>query len=273
MSVGIHQSFYGLATAVTDAEYYGFDTFQIFTRNNRNLKGRTFMTDDYVAFNKRLTEAGITDYVIHAPYAMNPASGDPGILQRTIDLIRSDMYVLSNMIGNKHYVLHPGAYTDYSPEGAMATLIDTLHELANDYKGTKIAVELMAGQGTQIMCKLDQICWLLQSCCDIPEFELCLDTCHMYGAGLDPKHVLAAMNMFCGYERIGVIHVNGSKCAFGSYKDRHDNIGSGFLQETVLKRQVLELHEAAPNAPIILETPESNLLYDAAIVQSWLTSV
>lgn len=270
MSVGIHQSFYGLATAVSDATYYGFDTFQIFTRNNRNLKSRTFMTDDYVSFNKALRESGITDYVVHAPYAMNPASCDEGIIQRTRDLIKSDMYILSNMEGNKHYVLHPGAYTDYTEEEAMKTLIETLHELKNDFKGTKISVEFMAGQGTQLLCRLDQICWLLQTCCDIPEFELCLDTCHMFGAGLIVEHVVSAINLFADKSRIGVIHVNGSKCAFGSLKDRHDNIGSGLLSEEELKRQVLFLHDVAPTAPIILETPQDKQLFDAAIVQSWL---
>ena len=270
MAVGIHQSFVGLSNAVIEAEACGLDTFQIFMRNNRNLKARTFTTDDYAMFNTCMQKSYIKSYVVHAPYAMNPASGDEDILKRTRELIVADMYMLSHMIGDKHYVLHPGAYTEYDAQSAMQTLIDTVHYVAPYCGGTKIAIEIMAGQGTQLIRNLEQLGWLLQACDDVSNFEVCVDTCHVFGAGMDMKHVTGLFNLLSDYDHIGVIHVNDSLCDFGSLKDRHANIGKGKIPVEVLKEQVCDLHRLNPTAPIILETPTDSIYYDVALISTWV---
>ena len=76
VKVGIHQSFDGLINAARDCRDYGFNTFQIFTRNNRNLRQRDMEIEEFFVFNSMLMDCGFTDVVIHAPYVMNPASGE-----------------------------------------------------------------------------------------------------------------------------------------------------------------------------------------------------
>lgn len=268
--IGMHQQFRGLAESVMDAVELGNNTFQIFTRNNRNMKQRVFLQGDYDAFNWYLEESNITDFVVHAPYVMNPASGDEDLIHRSKELIKGDMYVLNKLEGKVHYVLHPGSYTEYTADECVTNLLQTLEDLQGDYGKVRIAVENMAGQGTQLMSSIDQMGWMLQVCQKIPNFEMCIDTCHAFAAGVPMSQLIAMFNIFGCNDRIGVIHVNDSCATFGSRVDRHANIGRGQMGYDRIKSDLLELTKVAPDAPIILETPVEFQEDDVRLVKEML---
>ena len=56
-----------------------------------------------------------------------------------------------------------------------------------------------------------------------------------------------------GAERIQLIHANDSMDVCGALKDRHQNIGDGFIGIDPFKE--LLKHPAVKKAPLILETP------------------
>ena len=238
VKVGIHQSFDGLINAARDCRDYGFNTFQIFTRNNRNLRQRDMGIDEFFVFNSMLMDCGFTDVVIHAPYVMNPASGEDEKREKAIGIIKSDL------------------------------VLDTLHQVASEAGTVKIAVETMAGQGTQLLSDLSQLGWFLQVISGMPHVEVCVDTCHFFAAAIQHKQLLAMFDIFNVKGKLGVIHVNDSQREFGSFVDRHASIGKGHI--TNLQEIVTDLHAYAPSAPIILETPEEHLVEDANIVTGWL---
>ena len=271
LSIGIHQSFDGFTNALVDAYTYGFTAYQVFMRNNRNMKRRTFLPEHFANYNAQLSGSKVMDLVVHAPYAMNPASGDPDLLQRTRDLIKSDLMVMQGLNGRKHYVLHPGAYTDYDKWTCFTNLVETVHDVSSVSKGTRIAIENMAGQGTTLISDLEQLGRLAAECADVPDFSICLDTCHMFGAGIEPVQAVAMLDLFGAKDRVSVLHINDSKCAFRSFKDRHANIGCGYIGER-LENWTLYLHDEFPEAAIILETPEENLVNDCYTVKSWFSS-
>lgn len=268
LKIGIHQSFDGLANAVRECKVYGFSTFQIFTRNNRNLKQRQMFESDFSECNALLQEYGIKDVVIHAPYVMNPASGETDKRERAIETIKSDLALANRISANVHYVLHPGAYTEYSSEECIQLLFDTLRRVDCEAGSVRIAVETMAGQGTQLLSDLYQLGWFLQVIRDMPHVEVCVDTCHVYASGIHIDQLLATFAIFNAKNKLGVIHVNDSQRGFGSCVDRHAPVGEGCIQD--LREIVTDLHDYAPDAPIILETPEESLVRDAKIVSSWL---
>ena len=98
--LGIHQTFDGIQGLIFDALSLGADTFQFFVRNNRNLKMRQFHVMDFKYFNEALENSGITTYVLHASYAMNPASIDEDKRQNAARIIKEDLSVLAGMNGN-----------------------------------------------------------------------------------------------------------------------------------------------------------------------------
>jgi deoxyribonuclease-4 len=92
-----------------------------------------------------------------------------------------------------------------------------------------------------------------------PKVGICLDTCHVFAAGHDiatkggMTETLDLLVEVAGAERIQLIHANDSMDVCGALKDRHQNIGEGFIGVDPFKE--LLAHPAVANAPLILETP------------------
>lgn len=65
--------------------------------------------------------------------------------------------------------------------------------------------------------------------------------------------------------RVKVLHINDSKNKLGARKDRHENIGKGFIGAETLKKIVQ--YKEFDNIPMILETPyvDKNDIYEDEI--------
>lgn len=59
-----------------------------------------------------------------------------------------------------------------------------------------------------------------------------------------------------GLRLLKIIHLNDSKGPLGSGRDRHENIGMGYIGEEGFK--ALFRHEAVRELPFIMETPIDN---------------
>ena len=87
----------------------------------------------------------------------------------------------------------------------------------------------------------------------------CLDTQHLFASGY-PVHeeggierVLEEFDAVVGLSRLRCLHVNDSKVAFGSNRDRHENLGDGAIGAEGLRR--ILGHPALQGLPAILEVP------------------
>ena len=265
MQIGYHIPFEGFNNTLHSAISLGLPTFQMFIRNNRNLKMRNFSQFDYDMFNKTLPVSGIKHFVVHASYAINPASGEPEKRARAVDIIRKDLQVLKNLSGYKYYVLHPGCYTTFDRNSAINNLVTTIKEVAPYTKGTKLCIETMAGEGTELMYSKTELALLCYLCKDIANFSLCLDTCHLFGAGIKFEEVIELLKTAQALDRVGVVHLNGSKKPFGSRLDNHGSLRSGYLNLEDNINALKMIQELDREIPIILESESSSILED------WLT--
>jgi deoxyribonuclease-4 len=88
---------------------------------------------------------------------------------------------------------------------------------------------------------------------------LCLDTCHLFAAGhpLDTEagagDLLDELRREGLLDRVGLVHANDARFERGSRRDRHENIGDGFIGVDGF-RALLARPEVADLA-FILETP------------------
>ena len=83
-----------------------------------------------------------------------------------------------------------------------------------------------------------------------------MDTCHLHDAGYDLTHfddLLKEFDQKIGLDRLLVVHVNDSKNERGAHKDRHENIGYGYIGFDTLNTIVH--HPQLKDVPKILETP------------------
>jgi deoxyribonuclease-4 len=130
---------------------------------------------------------------------------------------------------------------------------------ALDDDAPMLLLEPTAGQGQSLVKRLEDLENYLKALEYHPKVGICLDTCHVFAAGHDiakkggMKETLDLLVEVAGIERIQLIHANDSMDVCGALKDRHQNIGKGFIGVDPFAE--LLKHPAVANAPLILETP------------------
>lgn len=269
--LGIHQSLNGLQMLAMDAKDIGADTFQCFLRNNRNLKMRSNLLDELPYFETALNKAGITKYVVHAPYTINPASDDFDKRVNAMSVIHEDLKLLSKLPYIKYYVLHPGSAGDLMRTDALLNLYDVLLKATTgvDMTDTYICLETMAGQGTQLLATPFEVMGIMSMFAPTSHIMVCFDTAHVFAAGYDVEDTLKLM---CDNMKlpIGVVHLNQSMTYFGSRVDRHASITAAPANIPIEVLQHVAFRADYMGIPTILETPSDYLLQDYRECKSWL---
>ena len=219
--------------------------------------------------------------VVHAPYIMNPANKNrPDILELTLKTLTSELR-RTYAFGAKILVLHPGNHLGAGSEEAIKNLVENLDTvLAEDGTDVRIAIETMAGKGSEIGTCFEDVKKILDNCKYPERLGVCLDTCHVHDAGYDVNEVddlLAEFDRIIGLNRLLVVHVNDSKNIRGAHKDRHENLGYGEIGFEALCK--LANHPLLRDIPKILETPyinenapysdEIRMLRDEKFIPGW----
>jgi len=127
---------------------------------------------------------------------------------------------------------------------------------------TKLLLELTAGGGTTVGATFENLSAIIEA---LPgevrsRVGVCLDTCHAFSAGYDLvdeyEGVWEDFDRILGLERLGLLHLNDSKHAFGSRKDRHEEIAQGTLGPEPFRRIMCDPRLA--DVPKVLETPKGD---------------
>ncbi|SEN85349.1 deoxyribonuclease IV [Paenibacillus sp. OV219] len=260
LKIGSHVSFSdkGLLTATNEAVSYGSNTFMIYTGAPQNTR-RKPIEDLYIPDGKvAMGAAGIDEIIVHAPYIVNLGSYKEDTFELAVRFLQEEIR-RTDAIGVRNIVLHPGAYTDKDAEYGIARIAEGLNEVLNGTKETNvnIALETMAGKGTEIGRSFDEIAAIIDKVSANERLTVCMDTCHMHDAGYDLVDdldgVLKQFDSIVGLDRVAVVHVNDSKNPRGAGKDRHAPIGAGWIGHDAIRNIVH--HEALKGRPFILETP------------------
>lgn len=258
--IGSHVSFSdkGLLTATNEAVSYGSGTFMIYTGAPQNTRRKPIDTLYIPEGQTLMAEHGINEIIVHAPYIVNLGSYKEDTHRLAVDFLQEEIRRTSQ-IGVRNIVLHPGAYTDKDAEYGIARIAEGLNEVLEATKETdvNIALETMAGKGTEIGRSFEELAQIIERVRDNDRLTVCMDTCHMHDAGYnitgDIDGVLRHFDEIVGLDRVAVVHVNDSKNPQGAAKDRHAPIGSGYIGYDGIAGVVG--HELLKDKPFILETP------------------
>src|SRR5690554_7711221 len=116
----------------------------------------------------------------------------------------------------------------------------------------------MAGKGNEVGKTFDELAEIISLVNDKSRISVCFDTCHVHDSGYDIVNdlegVLKEFDEKVGLDKISVVHVNDSKNERGASKDRHENIGFGYIGFDALIKVIY--NEKFENIPKILETPD-----------------
>jgi len=262
MMLGIHCSVGGgLQNSFDEAAALNLDTFQIFTRNQRQWKAKPVSDEERNAFADAWKKHPEVKAIFsHSSYLINIASADPELQQKSIQGL-ADEVKRCHTLGLSFTVLHPGAAGTATEEGAMKRIAESLQKVIAETSDSKVKIllENTAGQGSHIGYKFEHLRNIMDMTAS-DRIGTCFDTCHAFASGYDitTDHgfdkVMKEFDQVIGLQHINAIHLNDSKGDLGSRLDRHDHIGQGKIGKHAFQ---LMMHKF-PNIPKVIETDEEN---------------
>ncbi len=260
LKIGSHVGMNGkkmMLGSVEEALSYNANTFMLYTGAPQNTKRKEISELNIEAAQALMKDNGITEFIVHAPYIINLANTvKPETYELAVRFLRLELNRASAM-GSRILVVHPGAHVGAGTEAGIASVAKGLNEVLTDDSDCLIALETMAGKGSEIGRTFEELARIYDSVAKKDRLRICFDTCHTHDSGYDiindPEGVFARFDQILGKDQIAVFHINDSKNPCGSAKDRHENLGKGCIGFDALNRIVH--HPDFQDVPKILETP------------------
>ena len=255
--IGAHMSpSAGFAKMGRTAVSIGASTLAFFCRNPRGSKAKVQDPADLAAFQALAGAEGFGPLVAHAPYIMNPCSKDEGIRALAAEMMAGDLALMEHLPGN-YYNFHPGSHVGQGVEAGCRQIADMLDRVVQPGLQTTVLLETMAGKGSEIGGKFEELRTILDMAQCGDRLGVCLDTCHVSDGGYDVTNhldqVLEAFDRIIGLDRLKAVHVNDSMNPLGARKDRHALIGQGTIGTEAILHVIT--HPALRGLPFVLETP------------------
>ena len=234
--------------------------YQLYSSNSRSYNTPKLDTDDILEarkllyrYNKYAVQHGS---LLHNLCGSVDARGDPKFQRKLEGTCRCLVSELDLGVGlNSGVVVHVGSCKD--KEFGIRTIARSLeHALSTPSAGAKqlakalnlppddfisqrrVILENSAGEGSKIGANLDEIAAIYKEL--KPEYHdqvtVCIDTAHIFGAGQYDFGLVDEVTRFysdfeekVGIERLEMFHLNDSRVPFNSHKDRHENLGMGYI--------------------------------------------
>ena len=244
--------------SVKEAESYGANVLMLYTGAPQNTRRKEIKDLNIEKGWEYAAQAGINEIVVHAPYIINLANTvKPETFTLAVEFLEKEI-IRTAAMRSKILVLHPGSCLDAGVDAGTAQIVKGLNQVLDQNEDDVfIALETMAGKGSEIGRSFEELARIYEGVHKKERLRVCFDTCHVNDAGYDLSHdyegVFQHFDEVLGFGQIAVFHINDSMNPCGTHKDRHANIGKGYLGEEVLKKLV---HDPRfEEIPKILETP------------------
>ncbi len=260
LKIGSHVGMSGkdmFLNSVKEAAEYGANTFMVYTGAPQNTRRKEIKDLNIAAAHEYMKTHGIDSFVVHAPYIINLGNTvKPETYELATDFLATEVERTIAM-GSHILILHPGAHVGAGVEAGTAQIIKGLNEVLTADTDCLIALETMAGKGTEIGRTFEELAAIYDGVVHSDKLRVCFDTCHTHDSGYDIVNdfdgVIDYFDQMIGKDQIAVFHINDSKNVRGASKDRHANLGDGEIGFEAIYRIVH--HPDFAQVPKILETP------------------
>lgn len=253
MHIGFHVSIArGFDWTLKEASRIGCEVIQIFLRNPRSWKTKTWSDNDREAF-KRLSSA-IPVYA-HLTYLPNLAKID--VANNMNGLIHEVELCVD--LGLNSMIVHCGSHQDKAR--GIEMVAKAINYVTIHY-GITVFMENSAGQGNSLGKNLEELSMIYERIEKKEKVFLCIDTAHLFASGYDIRTpeawemVVADVKDLFGSDKIGFFHLNDSKTGLGSRIDRHWHIGKGSIGSDAF--EIILNDVRFKNLKGVMETPKIN---------------
>jgi deoxyribonuclease-4 len=250
----------GIDNAPQNGHALGCEAIQVFTRGPSQWKCKPLSEERITNFRSGIKAFNLQAVMTHSIYLINLASADR-IIRRKSEAAFLEEMDRCEALGIPYLVFHPGSYRNSTERLGIRRLTNSLQRLLNKRPNQKvqILIENTAGAGFLLGDNFEQIGLILDQIEFPKRVHVCFDTSHAYAAGYDLQtkddyhEVMAEFDSNIGLKRLKGFHLNDSKTELSSRRDRHENLGHGFIGEVVFEEIVndarFKMH------PMVLETP------------------
>ncbi|WP_330393044.1 deoxyribonuclease IV [Anaerostipes sp. 992a] len=260
IKIGSHVGMRGkemMLGSAKEAVSYGANTFMVYTGAPQNTKRKPIEELRIEEAWQYMHTHGIEEFIVHAPYIINLANTvKKETFEIAVDFLKIELERTKAM-GSDTLVLHPGSHVGAGVDAGIAQIIKGLDEVMTKDMQVSIALETMAGKGSEIGRNFEELARIYNGVKYPEHLRVCFDTCHVNDSGYsiaeDFDPVIEEFDRIIGKEQIAVFHINDSKNPLGAGKDRHENLGFGHIGFDALNKIVY--HPEFLNIPKILETP------------------
>ena len=260
LKLGCHVGMSGkdmMLGSVKDAVRFGANTFMLYTGAPQNTRRKDISELRIDEAHALMEQNDITEFVVHAPYIINLANTvNPATYEIAVEFLAKEIDRVVAM-GAENIVLHPGSHVGEGVGKGIASIVKGLNEVLNSDTACHIALETMAGKGSEIGRNFEELAKIYDGVNCSDKLRVCFDTCHTIDAGYDIIHdfdgVIDKFDRLIGKNQIAVFHMNDSKNDPGASKDRHENFGFGKIGFEPL--MYIMNHPDFMDVPKILESP------------------
>jgi len=264
MKFGAHiSSAKPFSQSITRAKEIGCDCMQIFVNPPQRCNPAPVDEAEIAKFLKLNKEAGIDPVIIHSIYLNNLASDNPFYYAASIKSLTDDMKK-AQKIGALGVNTHLGSTKGKDFNEVLPKVTAAIEEILKATEGdeTYFIIENAAGAGNIIGDTIEEIAKIIQSM-KSPRIKVLIDTAHAYESGynLNDKDSLdkfiQQFDEQIGLNQLVGFHLNDSKTELNSKRDRHADLGHGFLGLETFRNIVT--HPKLKDKFGILETPQDEI--------------
>jgi deoxyribonuclease-4 len=214
------------------------------------------------------TDVGIQPLFLHAIYLINLASPDPQLLNRSRASLAATLGAAS-LLGARGVITHIGSHGGRGfaavAEQVATSLTAVLDTTPDD---VDLLLENSAGAGGIIGGRLEELGSLIDLAGRPSRLRIAIDTAHLCASGWDfagnqeaARRLVGEIESIVGLDRLELVHANDSKTPCGSRKDRHANVGDGYIGMAGFASLLMQPELRKP--PWILETPDLDARLEA----------
>jgi deoxyribonuclease-4 len=251
----------GISKGFIQAGEWEAECIQIYTTPSRSWKVPDRTDEEIDAFKDAQDACGQVKVIAHVPFLVNLASPDSTTQRRSTERLITEL-LSAEQLGIDRIILHPGNSIGRDPKTALMRIAQGVTEafLQTPKCKTMILLETMAGQGSQLGSRFEELAFIFEHVDASKRLGICWDTCHLYAAGYNLRgrdgfiRVMHEFDKILGVTLIKAFHLNDSKCPLFSKIDRHCSIGSGLLGFQVFHAIVTD--QRFGSIPMIVENPD-----------------
>lgn len=252
MKLGLHVATAGDFLGVPKrARQAGGTVAQIFAGNPRGWQQTTYDEQTAQAFKDACQEHGIETF-IHMMYLTNYATANDELRNKSIAAMRT-MLATGEQLSCAGVVTHLGSHKGLDLEAGLKRTGEAILETLDDSSRSVAILENSAGAGETVGDTIEELATIYEHTGQHSRVKFCLDTAHAFACGYDIRDqagwtsFLDAFDRAIGLKHVVLLHLNDSKVGLNEKKDRHENIGDGYIGA--------DAFQAIVNEPRLRDTP------------------